>query len=436
MPELHELRNQLDYLLAKGFIQPSTSPFAALILFTPKKDGGLRMCTDYRALNRVTIKSRYPIPRTDKLIDNLRGARYFSKIDLRGGYYQIRVFADDCHKTAFRTRYGSYEYTVMPFGLTNAPSTFQLTMNGVFRNLLDKCVIIYLDDILIYSTTHEQHLKDLGAVFQRLQHHRLITKGSKCEFLKQELEFLGHVISTEGIQIDPKKLRAIQKWTPPRHLQQLQSFLGFVNYVPRFIPNMARLNVPLTNLLQKGNFYERGGKQQAAFEALNNILMSPPVLRITDPDRPFEVITDASDIAIGVVLMQDFGNGLQPIAYESRKMQSAQRKYRVHDKEMLAIVHAFKIWRCYLTGADVTVRTDHKSLQYLRAQPNLNPRKVRWLDYLESNFTYKIKYRKGANNTADALSRPSVQVAAVLVAQSNPLLSGLFTHGYSTNPFF
>ncbi|GJP66737.1 hypothetical protein CLOP_g23646 [Closterium sp. NIES-67] len=435
-PELQELRNQLDYLLAKGFIRPSTSPFAAPILFTPKKDGGLRMCTDYRALNRVTIKSRYPIPRTDELIDNLRGARYFSKLDLRGGYHQIRVFADDCHKTAFRTRYGSYEYTVMPFGLTNASSTFQLTMNGVFRDLLDKCVIIYLDDILIYSKTREQHLKDLEVFFQRLQRHRLITKGSKCEFLKQEMEFLGHVISTEGIRIDPKKLRAIQEWKPPTNLQQLQSFLGFVNYVRWFIPNMAGLTGPLTDLLQKGTLYEWGEKQQVVFEALKNLLMSPPVLRIADPERPFEFITDASDIAIGAVLMQDFGNGLQPIAYESRKMQSAERNYPVHDKEMLAIVHAFKIWRCYLTGADMTVRTDHKSLQYLRAQPILNPRQIRWLDYLESNFTYKITYKKGANNIADALSRPSAQLAAVLVAQSNPLLSGLFTHGYSTDPFF
>ncbi|GJP82049.1 hypothetical protein CLOP_g12174, partial [Closterium sp. NIES-67] len=298
-PKLQELRNQLDYLLAKGFIRPSTSPFAAPILFTPKKDSGLRMCTDYHALNRVTIKSCYPIPRTDELIDNLRGARYFSKIDLRGGYHQIRVFADDCHKTAFRTRYGSYEYTVMPFGLTNAPSTFQLTMNRVFRDLLDKCVIIYLDNILIYSKTREQHLKDLEAVFQRLQQHRLITKGSKCEFLKQELEFLGHVISTEGIRIDLKKLRAIQEWKPPTNLQQLQSFLGFVNYVRRFIPNMAGLTGPLTDLLQKGTFYEWGEKQQAAFEALKKLLMAPPVLHIADPERPFEVITDASDIAIG-----------------------------------------------------------------------------------------------------------------------------------------
>ncbi|GJP83917.1 hypothetical protein CLOP_g14018 [Closterium sp. NIES-67] len=262
-PELQELRNQLDYLLAKGFIRPSTSPFAAPILFTPKKDGGLCMCTDNCALNRVTFKSRYPIPRTDELIDNLRGAYYFLKIDLRGGYHQIRVFADNCYKTASRTRYGRYEYTVMPFGLTNTPLTFQLTMNGVFRDLLNKYVIIYFDDILIYSKAREEHLKDLEAVFQRVQQHRLITKGSKCEFLKQELEFLGHVISTEGIQIDSKKLWAIQEWKPPTNLQQLQSFLGFVNYVRWFIPDMAGLTVPLIVLLQKGIFYEWGEKQQA-----------------------------------------------------------------------------------------------------------------------------------------------------------------------------
>ncbi|GJP31378.1 hypothetical protein CLOM_g12018 [Closterium sp. NIES-68] len=270
--------------------------------------------------------------------------------------------------------------------------------------------------------TREQHLKDLEAVFQRLQQRRLITKGSKCEFLKQELEFLGHVISTEGIRIDPKKLRAIQEWKLPTNLQQLQSFLGFVNYVRRFIPNMAGLTGPLTDLLQKGTFYEWGEKQQAAFEALKNLLMSPPVLRIADPERPFEVITDASDIAIGAVVMQAFGNGLQPIAYESRKMQSAERNYPVHDKEMLAIVHAFKIWRCYLAGADVTVRTDHKSLQYLRAQPNLNPRQIRWLDYLESNFTYKITSKKAPT----ILPTPS----------PDHLPNGLFTHGYSTDPFF
>ncbi|GJP78503.1 hypothetical protein CLOP_g8794 [Closterium sp. NIES-67] len=334
-------------MLEKGFVRPSTSPFAAPILFTPKKDGGLRMCIDYRALNRVTIKSRYPIPRADELIDQLRGAKFFSKIDLRGGYHQIRVNDADCYKTAFRTRYGSYEYTVMPFGLTNAPSTFQLTMNEVFRPLLDKCVIVYLDDILIYNTIREAHLRDLEAVFALLQQHRLITKGSKCEFMKQELEFLGHILT-------------------------------------------VRSN-------------------------------SSPTL---------------ATWLFGAVLLQVFGEGLQPIAYESRKLNPAERNYPVHDKELLAIVHAFKVWRCYLTGADVTVRTDHKSLQFIRAQPTLNPRQIRWLDYLESNFHDRVTYKRGASNIADALTRPSVHTAAVLITQTNSLLTGLFTHGYSTDPFF
>ncbi|GJP38824.1 hypothetical protein CLOM_g23232 [Closterium sp. NIES-68] len=394
-PELDELRRQLDYLLEKGFVRPSTSSFAAPILFTPKKDGGLRMCIDYRALNQVTIKSRYPIPRADELLDQLRGAKFFSKIDLRGSYHQIRVNEADCYKTAFGTRYGSYEYTVMPFGLTNAPSTFQLTMNEVFRPLLDKCVIVYLDDILIYSTTREQHLKDLEAVFSLLQQHRLITKGSKCEFLKQELEFLGHVISIDGVKIDPKKIATIQDWKPPANLRELQSFLGFVNYVRQFIPNMAGVTSPLTDLLKKDKFYEWGGEQQAAFDQLKLFLTTPPVLRIADPHRPFELITDASDLAVGAVLLQDFGEGLQPIAYESRKLNPAERNYPVHDKELLAIVHAFKVWRCYLTGADVTVRTDHKSLQFIRAQPTLNPRQIRWLDYLESNSTTELPTNEG-----------------------------------------
>ncbi|GJP73154.1 hypothetical protein CLOP_g3892 [Closterium sp. NIES-67] len=320
-PELEELQQQLDYLLTKGFFRPRTSPYAALILFTPKKDGGFRMCIDYRALNRITIKSRYPIPRADDLLDQLRGAKFFSKIDLRGGYHQIRIAAEDCHKTAFRTRYGSYEYLVMPFGLTNAPSTFHMTINGVFKELLDKFVIIYLDGILIYNRSREQHLQDLDAVFILLHKNRLITKGSKCDFLKQELEFLGHIVSTEGVKIDPKKIKTIQEWKPPTNIKELQSFLGFVNYVRRFIHNMAGLSAPLTDRLKDHVCFWWGEKQQASFDQLKIALTSPPVLRISDPDRPYEVITDASNIAIGSVLLQDFGDGLQPVTYESRKLQ-------------------------------------------------------------------------------------------------------------------
>ncbi|GJP44005.1 hypothetical protein CLOM_g3400 [Closterium sp. NIES-68] len=230
----------LDYLLEKRFVRPSTSQFAAPIPFTPKKDGGLCMCIDYCALNRVSIKSRYPIPCADNLID------------------QLRVHEADCYKTVFRIRYGSYEYTVIPFGLTSVPSTFQSTMNETFRPLLDKCVIVYLDDILVYNTTREQHSKDLEAVFSLLQQNRLITKGSECEFLKHQLELLGHVISIDGVKMDPKNIATIQDWKPPANPRELQNFMEFVNYVRRFIPNMAGVTPPLTVSGRRARFLSGG----------------------------------------------------------------------------------------------------------------------------------------------------------------------------------
>ncbi|CAI7891481.1 unnamed protein product [Closterium sp. NIES-53] len=321
----------------------------------------------------------------------------------------------------------------MPFGLTNAPATFQMTMNKAFRPLLDKSVIIYLDDILVYSRDKQQHFADLDAVFTVLDKHRILTKGSKCEFFQDRLEFFGHVILEAGVEIDPKKLDTVKAWYPPTNITELQSFLGFVNYVHRFVHNMARLTAPLTDLLRKGVAFTWGGEEHAAFSTLKNVLRSLRVLRIADPHRPFEMVTGASDITIGAILLQDFGNGLQPIAYESRKLHPPEKNYPIHNREMLAIVHAFKVWRCYLTSA---VQTDHKSLQYLRAQPHLNPRQIRWLDYLESNFHYTVTYKKGASNIADALTRPTAQLHAILLARTSPLLTSLFTHGYQTDPFF
>ncbi|CAI7808421.1 unnamed protein product [Closterium sp. NIES-53] len=212
------------------------------------------------------------------------------------------------------------------------------------------------------------------------------------------------VNGTDEVEIDLKKIATIQAWHAPANMTKLKSFLGFVNYVRRFVPDMAKLTAQLTDLLRKGVEYTWGGKERDAFSALKKLVCSPPVLHIADPRRPFEPVTDASDIAMGAVLLQDFGNSLQPITYESRKLHPPERNYPIHDREMLAIVHAFKVWRCYLTGADVTVRTDHRSLQYLRAQPNLNPQQIRYLDYLESNFHYTFTYKKGASNIADASS--------------------------------
>ncbi|CAI7897975.1 unnamed protein product, partial [Closterium sp. NIES-54] len=265
-------------------------------------------------------------------------------------------------------------------------------------------ILVYVDD-LVFAT---DDTAGLAYVKSELQKRHTCTD-------------LGELRSYLGLQITRDRARRTITLTQSHMVQQ--SFLGFVNYVRRFIPNMAGITGPLTDLLHKDKNFVWGEEAEAAFQELKNFLVSPPVLRIVDPSKPFEVVTDASDFAIGAVLLQDFGNGLQPIAYESRKLQAAERNYPIHDKEMLAIIHAFKLWRCYLVGADVTVRTDHKSLQYLRAQPNLNPRQIRWLDYMESHFTYRITYKKGANNIADALTRPTVQSAAVLITHSNPLLT-------------
>ncbi|GJP85889.1 hypothetical protein CLOP_g15986 [Closterium sp. NIES-67] len=431
--ELTDMKKQIEYLLAKGLIRPSTSPYGAPVLFTPKPDGSLRMCIDYRALNKQTIKNKYPIPRIDDLLDQLRGATVFSKLDLRSGYWQIRMADNSIHKTAFRTRYGSYEYLVMPFGLTNAPATFQAEMNHILRPLLDECVVVYLDDILIYSRDMKQHVEHLRRVFEILRRERFYVKLSKSEFALERVQFLGHMVSAQGVHVDPKKIEAVRTWKTPENVKELQQFLGFANYYNRFVPQYAKLAAPLTNLLKKNTPYKWETKHQEAVEQLKQALTSAPVLILPDPERDYVIEADASDQAVGAVLMQDQGNGLQPIAYLSKKLHGAELNYPIHDKEALAIVIAFKAWRCYLEGRRTTVYTDHCSLKYLKTQPNLSRRQVRWIDFLETHFHYDIVYKPGHKNKADALSRPA-HVAAIQAEGMNPLLKGLFTHGYAIDP--
>ncbi|GJP56271.1 hypothetical protein CLOM_g15346, partial [Closterium sp. NIES-68] len=431
--ELTDMKKQIEYLLAKGLIRPSTSPYGAPVLFTPKPDGSLRMCIDYRALNKQTIKNKYPIPRIDDLLDQLRGAMVFSKLDLRSGYWQIRMADNSIHKTAFRTRYGSYEYLVMPFGLTNAPATFQAEMNHILRPLLDECVVVYLDDILIYSRDMKQHVEHLRRVFEILRRERFYVKLSKSEFALEKVQFLGHMVSAQGVHVDPKKVEAVRTWKTPENVKELQQFLGFANYYNRFVPQYAKLAAPLTNLLKKNTPYKWETKHQEAVEQLKQAVTSAPVLILPDPERDYVIEADASDQAVGAVLMQDQGNGLQPIAYLSKKLHGAELNYPIHDKEALAIIIAFKAWRCYLEGRRTTVYTDHCSLKYLKTQPNLSRRQVRWIDFLETHFHYDIVYKPGHKNKADALSRPA-HVAAIQVEGMNPLLKGLFTHGYAIDP--
>ncbi|CAI7732403.1 unnamed protein product [Closterium sp. NIES-54] len=366
--ELADMKKQIEYLLDKGLIRPSTSPYGAPVLFTPKPDGSLRMFIDYRALNKQTIKNKYPIPRIVDILDQLCGATVFSKLDLRSGYWQIRMADNSIHKTAFRTRYGSYEYLVMPFGLTNAPATFQAEMNHILRPLLDEFVVVYLDDILIYSRDMKQHIEHLRRVFKILRREKFYVKLSKSEFALKKVQFLGHMVSTQGVHVDPKKIEAVHTWKTPENVKELQQFLGFANYYNRFVPQYAKIATPLTNLLKKNTPFKWEDVHQQAMEQLKTALTSAPILILPDPEKDYVIEADASDQAVGEVLMQDQGKGLQPIAYLSKKLHEAELNYPIHDKEALAIITAFKTWRCYLEGKKTTIYTDHCSLKYLNTQ--------------------------------------------------------------------
>ena len=403
--ETDELKKQLQELIEAKFIQPSKSPYGAPVLFVKKKDGTMRMCIDYRALNSITIKNKYPLPRIDELMDRLQGSSYFTKIDLRSGYHQVRIHADDVCKTAFRTRYGHYEFCVMPFGLTNAPATFMHLMHSILSPHLDTFVIVFLDDILIYSKTLSEHTQHVRQVLELLRKHKLYGKESKCEFFKTQVEFLGHIVGREGVRMMEEKLKAVEEWPTPKSVDDIRSFLGTTGYYRKFIQSYSRIASPLTHLLHKGTPWEWGTLQQQAFTQLKCSMMKRPVLLLPNPTLPFVVTTDASGYAVGATLSQDQGAGLQPIAYLSHKMLEAETRYPVHEQELLAIVHACREWRHYLHGAPFIVKTDHNSLQYVQTQPNLSNRQIRWLECLQQ-FDMKIEYMKGRDNVvADAFSR-------------------------------
>jgi hypothetical protein len=280
--ELAELKKQLQELLDKGFIRPSTSPWGCPALFVKKKDESLRMCVDYRPLNAVTIKNKYPLPRIDVLFDQLVGAKVFSKIDLRSGYHQNKIRVSDIPKTAFSTRYGLYEFLVMSFGLTNAPAYFMYLMNLVFMPELDKFVVVFIDDILVYSKNEDEHTEHLHIMLQRLRDHRLYAKLSKCDFWLREIKFLGHTISQDGISVDPEKVQEVMDWKPPTIVRQIRSFLGLAGYYRRFIPDFSRIAKPMTELLKKGVKYDWRQKCEDAFHTLRQHLTTAPVLAQPD----------------------------------------------------------------------------------------------------------------------------------------------------------
>lgn len=405
--ELVELKRQLEELLKSNLIRPSKSPFGAPILFVKKKDGTMRLCVDYRALNNITIKNSYPLPRVDELFDRLQGARYFSKIDLRSGYHQIRIEDEDVPKTAFRTRYGHFEFLVLPFGLTNAPATFMHLMHETFRPFLDSFVIVFLDDILIFSKTQEEHARHVRQVLDVLRKQLLFAKLSKCELFRTEVEFLGHLISRDGVRMMEDKVKAVQEWPVPTTVTQVRAFLGTAGYYRKFIKDFSSVAAPLSDLTKDGVTFEWSAKQEESFQKLKTAMAQGPILILPDPNLPYVVNTDASGFATGAVLQQDQGKGLQPIAFLSKKMQAAETRYPVHEQELLAIIHALGTWRHYLLGSrfKVIVRTDHKSLQHFKTQPHLSGRQSRWKDII-ANFDFDIEYVLGKDNiVADGLSR-------------------------------
>ncbi len=401
--ELKEVNEQVTSLLRKGYIEPSSSPYGAPILFVQKKDGTLRMVIDYRALNKLTVKNRYPLPRIDDLLDGAQGASVFSSLDLMSGYHQIRIQPDDIPKTAFRTPSGLYQWKVLSFGLTNAPATFQAVMNDVFRPLIGKCVLVYLDDILVFSKSIEEHVDDLRKVLTILRENQFYAKLSKCTFGQAELDFLGHVLSKDGLRVDPRKTAAIMEWPVPTEISHVRSFLGLANYFRKFLKDYAIMTLPLTRLLRKENSLKWiwNDECQATFDQVKQALCSAPVLALPNFDLPFEVVCDASGFGLGAVLLQ---NG-RPIAFESRQLTAAEQNYTVTEQELLGVIHALKIWRCYLEGAaEVQVVTDHRANTFLDTQPTLSRRQTRWQEFL-SRFHFTWAYRPGARNVADPLSR-------------------------------
>ncbi len=421
--EMDELKKTLADLSKHGFARPSKSPYGAPVLFVKKKDGSMRMCVDYRALNKVTVKNRYPLPRIDELLQRVQGATVFSKIDLRSGYHQIRIAEEDIPKTAFRTRYGHYEFTVMPFGLTNAPATFMRLMHDIFRPLLDQCVIVYLDDILIFSKNEQEHEQHVRQVLQLLRKHKLYAKLSKCSFFQPAVDFLGHTVSAQGISMDAHKVKAILDWPQPADVKELRSFLGLAAYYMKFVSHHAAITAPLTDLLHHDAAWAWDTTHQQAFSALKSAVSAAGVLTIPDPNGEFTVATDASDYAIGAVLEQ---NG-RPVAFESRKLSPRERLWPTHEKELLAIVHALKTWRVYLDGRRTRLITDHASLRFLDTQKTLTPKQARWKEALAS-YDMDIQYRPGHTNVvADALSRrPDFQLNALTtMTQDDAMLKAL-----------
>ncbi len=408
-PEREALERYLADSLAAGTIVPSTSPAGAGFFFVKKKDGSLRPCIDYRGLNEMTIKNRYPLPLMSSAFEILQGAKIFTKLDLRNAYHLVRIKEGDEWKTGFNTPLGHFEYRVLPFGLVNALAVFQALINDVLRDMLNIFVFVYLDDILIFSNSLQEHTLHVRRVLQRLLENRLFVKAEKCVFHASSVSFLGSVVSAEGIGMDPAKVRAVMDWPVPDSRTALQRFLGFANFYRRFIHNFSQVAAPLTALTSTKSLYAWSNAAQEAFDRLKGLFSSAPILITPDMSGQFIVEVDVSSIGVGAVLSQRSSQDdrVHPCAFFSHRLSPAERNYDVGNRELLAIRLALGEWRHWLEGAaqPFIVWTDHRNLTYIRSAKRLNARQARWALFFE-RFDFAISYRHGSKNTKpDALSR-------------------------------
>lgn len=399
------ITEHIDKMLKQGVIEPAASPWASNIVLVRKKDSTYRCCIDYRQLNAVTTRDAYPLPRIDVCLDTMAGAKWFSTFDLRSSYHQVRVAPEDTDKTAFICPHGMYKFRTMPFGLVNAGATFQRLMDVLMTGLnLDIC-LVYLDDIVVFSATIEQHLERLEAVLTRLKSAGLKLKPEKSAILQKSVSFLGHMISDAGVGTDPAKTRTVMDWPSPKSLKEVRAFVGLASYYRRFVRDFARIAAPLHDLMKKGSAFIWSPEAQRSFDELKQALTSPPILAMPMDTGEFLLDTDASDGTIGAVLSQRQDGVERVIAYASRSLDRRERNYCVTRKELLAVVHFMRYFKQYILGRHFTVRTDHAALTWLRKTPDPIGQQARWLEQMEE-FSFTVEHRSGTRHgNADALSR-------------------------------
>lgn len=419
-PFIHkqEVQNQIDKMLKDQIIRASNSPWSSPIWIVPKKADASnkkkwRIVVDYRKVNEKTIEDRYPLPNITDILDKLGRCQYFSTLDLASGFHQIEMDPKDIQKTAFNVENGHYEYLRMPFGLKNAPPTFQRVMDNLLKGLQGKICFVYMDDIVIYSTSLQEHMVNLQTVFQRLRETNFKIQLDKSEFLKKEVQFLGHIITSDGVKPNPEKIRAITNYPIPKTTKEIKGFLGLLGYYRKFIKDFAKITKPFTNCLKKGVKIEHNETFIKTFEDCKNLLTNDPILQYPNFEMPFNLTTDASNYALGGILSQGTIGSDKPIAYASRTLNPAEQNYSTIEKELLAIVWATKYFRPYLYGRKFKIITDHKPLQWLFSLKEPHSRLVRWRLKLEE-YDYEICYKKGKKNTnADALSRIEIHTKEV-----------------------